>query len=77
MSDGLDVVFLDCPRGVDGACSRARGHVGCVVDLSASTVQGRRAVPAYYGFEHDQPEFLEEAVYGLPSSIATSSKGAR
>ena len=43
------------------------GRVGCVVDLSAAfRLQGRRAYPQWYGFEHDQPELLAEAVYGLP-----------
>src|SRR6185295_11633619 len=33
--------------------------------------------PGWYGFEHDQPELLDEAVYGLPELYRSSLKGAR
>jgi N-acetyl-gamma-glutamyl-phosphate reductase len=33
--------------------------------------------PAYYGFEHDQPELLAEAVYGLPELHREELTGAR
>ena len=43
------------------------GRVGCVVDLSAAyRLKDASLYPAWYGFEHDQPELLAEAVYGLP-----------
>ena len=43
------------------------GSVGCVVDLSAAyRLKDAALYPRWYGFEHDQPELLAEAVYGLP-----------
>jgi N-acetyl-gamma-glutamyl-phosphate reductase len=43
------------------------GRVGCVVDLSAAyRLKDASLYPQWYGFEHDQPELLAEAVYGLP-----------
>ena len=43
------------------------GTVGCVVDLSAAfRLKDAALYPQWYGFEHDQPELLAEAVYGLP-----------
>ena len=38
--------------------------------------EGRRQYPAYYGFEHDQPALLAEAVYGLPELHRDELKGA-
>ena len=53
------------------------GHVGCVVDLSAAyRLKDRTQYPAYYGFEHDQPELLADAVYGLPEKYRHELKGA-
>ena len=54
------------------------GRVGCVVDLSAAyRLKDAAQYPAYYGFEHDQPELLAEAVYGLPELHRDELKGAR
>ncbi len=33
--------------------------------------------PTYYGFDHDQPELLAEAIYGLPELHRTELAGAR
>ena len=38
--------------------------------------EGRFAVPEWYGFEHDQPELLAEAVFGLPELYRAELKGA-
>jgi N-acetyl-gamma-glutamyl-phosphate reductase len=54
------------------------GRVGCVVDLSAAyRLKDAALYPAYYGFEHDQPALLAEAVYGLPELHREELKGAR
>ncbi len=39
-----------------------------MVDLSAAAYRLKDAslYPQWYGFTHDQPELLAEAVYGLP-----------
>ena len=54
------------------------GRVGCVVDLSAAfRLKDAALYPQWYGFEHDQPELLAEAVYGLPERHRAELKGAR
>jgi N-acetyl-gamma-glutamyl-phosphate reductase len=54
------------------------GRVGCVVDLSAAyRLRDATAYPRYYGFEHDQPELLASAVYGLPEKYRDDLAGAR
>jgi N-acetyl-gamma-glutamyl-phosphate reductase len=77
--DGLDVVFLGLPHEASLALApQLVGRVGCVVDLSAAyRLKDAAQYPAYYGFEHDQPELLAEAVYGLPELHRDELKGAR
>ncbi len=54
------------------------GTVGCVVDLSAAfRLKDAAAYPRWYGFEHDQPALLAEAVYGLPERTRVELPGAR
>ena len=55
-------------RGIDGAGARSlHGQVGCLVDLSAAfRLKDASLYPTWYGFEHDQPELLAAAVFGLP-----------
>ena len=54
------------------------GRVGCVVDLSAAfRLKDAALYPRWYGFDHDQPELLAEAVYGLPERHRAELKGAR
>ena len=51
--------------------------VGCVVDLSAAfRLRDAGAYPRWYGFEHDQPELLRRAVYGLPERTRAALPGA-
>ncbi|MGH9133205.1 MAG: N-acetyl-gamma-glutamyl-phosphate reductase [Ilumatobacteraceae bacterium] len=75
---GLDVVFLGLPHEASLALApELVGHVGCVVDLSAAyRLKDRAKYPPYYGFEHDQPELLGDAVYGLPEKYRNELKGA-
>ena len=54
------------------------GRVGCVVDLSAAyRLKDASLYPRWYGFEHDQPELLAEAVYGLPERHREDLRSAR
>jgi N-acetyl-gamma-glutamyl-phosphate reductase len=78
-TDGLDVVFLGLPHEASMALApQLVGKVGCVVDLSAAyRLKDAALYPAWYGFEHDQPEMLAEAVFGLPELYRTELKGAR
>src|SRR5215207_2044207 len=77
--DGLDVVFMGLPHEASMALApRLVGRVGCVVDLSAAyRLKDASLYPRWYGFEHDQPALLAEAVYGLPERHRKELAGAR
>lgn len=66
--DGLDVVFLGLPHEASmEIVPSLSGRVGHIVDLSAAfRLTDSSQYPVYYGFDHDQPEALSAAVYGLP-----------
>ena len=76
---GLDLVFLGLPHQASMALApQLVGHVGCVVDLSAAyRLKDATHYPTYYGFEHDQPGLLADAVYGLPELHREALKGAQ
>jgi N-acetyl-gamma-glutamyl-phosphate reductase len=76
--DGLDVVFLGLPHQASMALApQLVGRVGCVVDLSAAyRLRDASLYPRWYGFEHDQPELLAAAVYGLPERHRSELAGA-
>jgi N-acetyl-gamma-glutamyl-phosphate reductase len=76
---GLDLVFLGLPHEASMALApQLVGRVGCVVDLSAAyRLKDASLYPTWYGFQHDQPALLAEAVYGLPELYRTELKGAR
>jgi N-acetyl-gamma-glutamyl-phosphate reductase len=76
---GLDVVFLGLPHAAAlEAAPQLVEAVGCVVDLSAAfRLKDASAYPRWYGFIHDQPALLAEAVYGLPERTRTQLPGAR
>lgn len=76
---GLDLVFLGLPHEASLALAPGLvGRVGCVVDLSAAfRLRDADRYPTYYGFEHDRPELLAEAVYGLPELHRERLVGAR
>lgn len=76
---GLDLVFLGLPHAASMALApQLVGDVGCVVDLSAAfRLKDATQYPAFYGFEHDQPALLAEAVFGLPELHREALAGAR
>jgi N-acetyl-gamma-glutamyl-phosphate reductase len=76
---GLDLVFLGLPHEASLALvPQLRGLVGCVVDLSAAfRLKDSSLYPQWYGFDHDQPELLDRAVYGLPELHRDALVGAR
>ena len=76
---GLDLVFLGLPHQASMAVAPTlHRRVGCLVDLSAAfRLRDAAAYPRWYGFEHDQPALLAEAVYGLPELYRSELKGAR
>ncbi len=66
-TDGVDVVFLATAHEVSHDLAPLFLAAGCVViDLSgAFRVNDVEFYPRYYGFTHQHPELLEQAVYGL------------
>lgn len=76
---GLDLVFLGLPHEASMALApNLVGRVGCVVDLSAAyRLKDASLYPQWYGFEHEQPDLLSEAVYGLPELFRSELKSAR
>jgi N-acetyl-gamma-glutamyl-phosphate reductase len=76
---GLDAVFLGLPHEASMAMAPDLvGQVGVVVDLSAAyRLKDASLYPRWYGFSHDQPALLAEAVYGLPELYRSELKGAR
>jgi N-acetyl-gamma-glutamyl-phosphate reductase len=76
---GLDLVFLGLPHDASMAMATALvGKVRCVVDLSAAyRLKDAGLYPTWYGFAHDQPALLAEAVYGLPERHRKKLIGAR
>jgi N-acetyl-gamma-glutamyl-phosphate reductase len=76
---GLDLVVLGLPHEASMAMApELVGKVGCVVDLSAAyRLRDPSSYPHWYGFTHDQPALLAEAVYGLPELHRAELPGAR
>jgi N-acetyl-gamma-glutamyl-phosphate reductase len=76
---GIDLVFLGLPHEASMALApHLVGAAGCVVDLSAAfRLKDAALYPTWYGFEHDQPELLAEAVYGLPERTRKDLPAAR
>jgi N-acetyl-gamma-glutamyl-phosphate reductase len=76
---GLDLVFLGLPHEASLALApQLVGRVGCVVDLSAAyRLKDAALYPRWYGFRHDQPALLADAVYGLPELYRGDLKGAQ
>ncbi|MGB8861220.1 MAG: N-acetyl-gamma-glutamyl-phosphate reductase [Ilumatobacteraceae bacterium] len=76
---GLDLVFLGLPHEASMALApQLVGQVGCVVDLSAAyRLKDASLYPAWYGFAHDQPALLAQAVFGLPELHRAELRGAQ
>lgn len=78
-ADGLDLVFLGLPHEASMALApQLVGNVGCVVDLSAAyRLKDASLYPQWYGFAHDQPAMLAQAVFGLPELHRAELAGAQ
>ena len=77
-AEGLDVVFLGLPHEASMALApQLAGKVGLIVDLSAAyRLKDASLYPTWYGFTHDQPELLAQAVFGLPELHRDALRGA-
>ena len=76
--DGLDAVFLGVPHEASMALvPQLAGRVGLVVDLSAAfRLKDASLYPRWYGFQHDQPDHLARAAFGLPELFREQLVGA-
>src|SRR5580693_6009463 len=76
--DGLDLVFCALPHGESQKFVPAlRDRVGCIVDLAADfRLKDAALYPQWYGEEHDAPELLAEAAFGLPELFRSDLAGA-
>lgn len=79
LAEGLDILFLGLPHEASlVVASELFGKVGCIVDLSAAyRLKDSSLYPQWYGFNHDQPELLAQAVYGLPELYRSELVGAK
>ena len=75
----VDVVFLATPHETSHEVVPALVERGLrVIDLSgAFRLKDPGGYPRWYGFEHDAPGALAEAVYGLPELNATAIRKAQ
>src|SRR5438034_3646147 len=74
-----DVVFLATPNEVSATLAPKLVDAGIqVIDLSGAFRLGEAALyPAWYGFAHERPALLDEAVYGLTEWCNGELKSAR
>ncbi|HKS25414.1 MAG TPA: N-acetyl-gamma-glutamyl-phosphate reductase [Thermoanaerobaculia bacterium] len=74
-----DVVFLATPNEVSAELAPKLVDAGVkVIDLSgAFRLDEPSLYPSWYGFAHERPELLNEAVYGLPEWCNGELKKAR
>ena len=76
--DGLDLVFCGLPHGESQRIiPELQSRVGLIVDLAADfRLKDAALYPRWYGEEHEAPELLAEAVYGLPELFRHGLAGA-
>lgn len=74
-----EIVFLATPNEVSADVTPHILDAGMkVIDLSGAFRLGEPALyPSWYGFAHERPELLGEAVYGLPEWCNGELKNAR
>jgi N-acetyl-gamma-glutamyl-phosphate reductase len=74
-----DIVFLATPNEVSATLAPKLVDIGIqVIDLSgAFRLEDPALYPSWYGFTHERPELLNEAVYGLPEWCNGELKKAR
>ena len=76
---GLDLVFCGLPHGTSqGIVPGLLDGERTVVDLAADfRLKDASLYPQWYGEEHNVPELLPEAVYGLPELFRKDLVGAK
>jgi N-acetyl-gamma-glutamyl-phosphate reductase len=78
VTGAADLVFTSLPHGASSEIVPELLEAGAtVVDLGGDFRLGAAAYPAWYGFEHPAPAWLDKAVYGLPELFGDLLPGAR
>lgn len=79
LAEAADVVFLALPHGHSVEAARSLLERGRrVIDLGADfRLRDVAAYQTWYGLEHQAPELLREAVYGLPEAFGAEIRQAR
>ncbi len=79
LAEEADVIFTATPQGYCASkISEKLLSSAKVIDLSADfRIKDPARYEAWYGIHHPTPEFLPEAVYGLPELNRASVRGAR
>jgi N-acetyl-gamma-glutamyl-phosphate reductase len=73
-----DLVFSALPNGTSAGLAPAILDSGvAVIDLAGDFRLPAASYPAWYGFEHPAPGWLDEAVYGLPELFRARVPGAK
>jgi N-acetyl-gamma-glutamyl-phosphate reductase len=73
-----DLVFSALPHGESALIAPALLEAGCtVIDLAGDFRIDAADYPAWYGFEHPAPAWIDKAVYGLPELFGERLPGAR
>ena len=78
-ADGCDVAFLGLPHGASQALvPDLLDRVGHVVDLAADfRLRDGDLYPTWYGEDHEVPDLLTDAAYGLPELFRPDLADAR
>jgi len=73
-----DLVFSALPNGTSAGLAPTILDAGApVIDLAGDFRLPAESYPAWYGFEHPTPAWLDEAVYGLPELFRERVPGAK
>ncbi len=79
LADEVDVLFIGLPHGI--ACKKIKPHIldkVKIIDLGADfRLKSKEIYEEWYNVEHEAPELLDEAVYGLCELRREEIKGAR
>jgi len=72
-----DVAFLALPHGTSSRIGPGLLEAGArVIDLAGDFRLPAEEYPAWYGFEHAAPAWLDKAVYGLPELFRDEIRGS-
>ena len=79
ISDECDFIILTAPHGASSSLVPQFLEIGFrVIDAAADfRLKDPSAYEMWYGWKHNNPELLKEAVYGLPELHREEIKGAR